>query len=86
MDYKTYSLETTNSCCHPGGYNGMNLKDANPFDRRQMKQHNPWCKNELILLDKELRCAARIQPLDVLLDNATRLAREDAIKKGLYNR
>lgn len=86
MDYKTYSEQTTGSCCNPGGYNGMNLKAANPFDRRKMQQANPWCNNELILQDKDMRCAARIQPLDVLLDNATLMARQDAVKKGVYKK
>jgi len=76
-------LKDSNSCCSIGSYNGKNLVDANPFDTRQTKLPNPWGKNELIMQDKSLRCAARIQPLDSSMDVAMKLAREDMIKKGL---
>jgi hypothetical protein len=74
----------SNSCCIPGAYNGYNLLSANPFDQRIMPcQANLWCSNELILKDKDLRCKARIQPLDILLNNATKLSKADYTAKGL---
>ena len=80
----SYNIKSKNSCCVPGAYNGINLHAANPFDKRPIyKQPNKWCSNELILKDKDLRCQARIQPLDVLSNQAFTLAQEDAAKKGL---
>ncbi len=60
-----------NSCCKINMYNKYNLLVSNPFDSRQIRhQYNPWCSNELILKDKELRCKANIQPLDISLDHS----------------
>lgn len=84
MDYSQYSLRLDNSCCVPGAYNGFNLMKANPFDPRKIQyQPNQWCSNELILRDKELRCQARIQPLDVELDNSIKVANKYAQANGL---
>jgi len=75
----------SNSCCKPGSYNGFNLENANPFDSRSNPfQSNQWCSNELILKDKELRCRARIQPLDITMKNGLNLAKQDASSKGLW--
>ena len=76
-----------NSCCTPGAYNGFNLLAANPFDPRPIpRQPNQWCSNEMILRDKEMRCAARIQPLDIELDRAMRASAQDAAMKGLLHK
>lgn len=82
MDFKK---NLTTSCCIPGAYNGINLQAANPFDTRiNPTQPNQWCSNELILKDKDLRCKARIQPLDVLMGEALEMAKKDAMTKGVY--
>jgi hypothetical protein len=75
------------TCCVPAAYNGFNLYKANPFDSCQIpRQPNPWCSNELILRDKALRCKARIQPLDVTMEQSVKLAKEDAVAKGIWGR
>lgn len=82
----TSYAKKSNSCCVPGAYNGYNLLAANPFDHRPIPQQpNQWCSNELILKDKDLRCRAKIQPLDILLTRATNMSHEDAKKKGLLH-
>tara|TARA_R100001163_G_C5068494_1_gene208932 strand:- start:1072 stop:1332 length:261 start_codon:yes stop_codon:yes gene_type:complete len=85
MDYSLYSKNLSNSCCVPGAYNGFNLYKANPFDPRAIpRQPNQWCSNELIMRDKDLRCQARIQPLDIELDAALKVSKQDAVSKGLW--
>lgn len=85
MNHSSYSNKLNNSCCVPGAYNGFNLQAANPFDKRNIpNQANKWCSNELILKDKAMRCAARIQPLDILHAKATSVAYNDAKAKGLW--
>lgn len=62
----TYHVTRDNTCCDPNVIGQFNLYKANPFDQRPIKnQSNPWCSNELILKDAELRCKAKVQPLDV---------------------
>ena len=86
MDPAQLSSHLSNSCCVPGAYNGYNLMAANPFDRRPItNQRNPWCSNELILKDKALRCAARVQPLDILHSRATKLSHEEAKRQGIWH-
>lgn len=81
-----YGQNLNRSCCVPGAYNGYNLLTANPFDRRPIPfQPNKWCSNDLILKDKELRCKALVQPLDVLHDRATKMAHDDASAKGVWH-
>lgn len=48
----------------------FNLYIANPFDSRKFSQFNQWCSNDLILKDKNLRCLARVNNLDVVFDRA----------------
>lgn len=85
FNYASYQARLTNSCCIPGAYNGFNLLKANPFDPRSIPgQPNQWCSNELILQDKEMRCQARIQPLDVEFDHAVRASAADIKAKGLH--
>lgn len=48
----------------------FNLYEANPFDSRKYPQYNEWCSNELILKDKNLRCLARVQPLDIVFNQS----------------
>lgn len=81
-----YKAMLKSTCCTPGAYNGFNLYQANPFDSREIRQPNPWCSNELILRDKALRCAARIQPLDTTMEQSVKLAKADAVAKGIWNR
>lgn len=85
MEYSINSRFINNSCCHPGAYNGFNLYSANPFDDRKLPfQANEWCSNELILRDKNLRCQARVQPVDVTMRKALNLSQQDAAAKGLW--
>ena len=84
MDQAIADGSLNESCCVPGAYDRFNLHKANPFDPRVIKnQANPWCSNELILREKDLRCMSRVQPLDISLDLGTRKAHEDNKAKGL---
>lgn len=66
---QVYDGTRLNSCCD--GNLNFNLYVANPFDQRPINnQYNPWCSNELILKDKALRCAAKVQPLDIGMSNS----------------
>lgn len=66
-----YFQPALNSCCVPEMVDKFNLYKANPFDQRTIRhQSNPWCSNELILKDKNLRCLARVQPLDLSMDTS----------------
>jgi hypothetical protein len=85
-DCEQYRAMLKNSCCVPGGYKGFNLYTSNPFDSREIRQPNPWCSNELILRDKAMRCAARIQPIDTTMEESLKLAKADAVAKGIWNR
>lgn len=83
---KTYCEVLNNTCCVAGGYKGYNLYKANPFDPREIRQPNAWCSNELLLRDKDMRCESRIQMIDISMGESLRLAKADAIAKGIWQR
>jgi len=84
MDQAISDGSLNESCCVPGAYSRFNLHKANPFDPRAIKsQANPWCSNELILREKDLRCMSRVQPLDLGLDLGARRSHAYNKEKGL---
>ena len=86
MDFTWNQPEAVrNVCCQPARYQGYNMQKANPFDDRLMPfQRNLWCSNELLLQDPALRCAAKIQPLDVGLKKGTQHSHEYNLKNKLW--
>jgi len=92
-DIKTLMEKTTytrpepirNTCCMIDQYHHINTHKANPFDDRIMPfQKNLWCSNELILRDPAMRCAAKIQPLDLGLHKGTSRAQKYNVANGLF--
>jgi hypothetical protein len=71
------------TCCQSGAYLHINTFKANPFDDRVMPfQKNQWCSNELLLRDPEMRCDARVQPLDLGLHKGTSHAHKYNLAAG----